>query len=108
GVERLGGACRGRNIVWIASRINQSLGDGAVDEARVEMAQPIVSGKPLAERSLARRCRSVDGNDHVRSAPIERINSTKPGKLVAMNALSSMRTALPAPRPMTNTAIAIR
>ena len=58
------------------------------------MAQAIVSGKPLAERALARRCRSIDGNDHVRSAPIERINSTKPGKLVAMNALSSMRTGL--------------
>ena len=51
---------------------------------------------------------AVDGDDHDRSAPSERINSTKPGKLVAMKAESSMRTGLSLASPMTIADMAMR
>src|SRR5262245_16596884 len=107
-VESLRGIRGRHNIAWISSRINQGLGNGAVNETGVEVAQPIVGGKPFAQGAFARSRRPVDSYDHVRSAPTERINSTKPGKLVAMKALSSMRTELSVARPMTKAAIAIR
>jgi len=44
--------------------------------------------------------RPFDPNQPEKSAPSPRINSTKPGKLVAMKAESSMRTGLSLARPM--------
>ena len=64
--------------------IEQRLGHRAIEQAGVEMAQAVMRGEPLAERALAGRRRSVDGDDHARSAPRPRIIGTKPGKLVAM------------------------
>src|SRR5690348_8929610 len=98
----------GFKVVRLPARIEHGLGDRAIDQTRIEVAQAIVGGKPLAERPFARRGRTVDGYDHVRSAPTDRINSTKPGKLVAMNALSSMRTAFSLASPMTSADMAIR
>ena len=43
-----------------------------------------------------------------RSAPSARISSTKPGKLVAMKAESSMRTGLSLASPITSAAMAMR
>src|SRR5262245_23768665 len=98
----------GRHIAGPAPRIDERLGDSSVDQAGVEMSQAIVGGKPLAERAFPGCGRTVNGNDHARSAPIERINSTKPGKLVAMNPLLSMRTGFSLPSPITSAAMAMR
>jgi hypothetical protein len=91
-----------------AGGIDERLGDGAVDQAGVEMAQAVMGGEFPAERAFARGGRSVDGDDHERSHPSERISSTKSGKLVAMNALSSMRTGLSLASPITSAAMAMR
>ena len=64
----------------------------AIEQPGVEMAKPVVRGEPLAERALAGSGRSVDGDDHEKSAPSERIIATKSGKLVAMKAASSTLT----------------
>ena len=107
-IERLGGGDRGGYIVRTASGIEQRFGHRAVDQPGIEMAQAVMRRQPLAERAFARCRRSIDGDDHDKSAPSERISSTKPGKLVAMKAESSMRTGLSAASPITSAAMAMR
>src|ERR1039458_868835 len=107
-VERLGGGNRGGFVVRAAASIEHALRHRAIDQPGVEMAQSVMRGQPFAERALARGRRSVDGDDHDRSAPSERISSTKPGKLVAMKAPSSMRTGLSLAKPITSAAMALR
>src|SRR5262249_15194635 len=91
-IERLRRGGSGSRIAGALSLIEHRLRDGTVDQAGIEITQAIVSSRPFSECALTGRGRTVDGNDHERSAPIECISSTKPGKLVAMNALSSIRT----------------
>ena len=88
--------------------IEHVLGDRAVDQPGVEMPQAVMRRELLAERAFARRRRPVDGDDHDKSAPSARISSTKPGKLVAMKAESSMRTGLSDASPITSAAMAMR
>jgi len=81
-----------KTIFGSPAGVEHRFGHGPVEQSAVEMAQAVMGGEFLTECTLARCCGTVDGDDHVRSAPIERINSVKPGKLVAMKALSSIRT----------------
>ena len=37
---------------------------GAIEQAGIEVRQPVVAGEPLGQRALARGGGSVDGNDH--------------------------------------------
>src|SRR5262249_61533320 len=97
-----------RHVVERRLRVEHGLGDRAIDQPGIEMAQPVVSGEALRHRALARRRRSVDGDDHAISAPRVRIIATNPGKLVAMNAVSSTLTGLSAARPMTSADMAMR
>ena len=88
--------------------IEYGLRYGAVDQAGIEVPQPIVAGQPLPQRPLARRRRSIDGDDHDSSAPRERIIGTKLGKLVTMNEESSMPTGFALASPIIRNAIAMR
>src|SRR4029079_7242827 len=106
--EPLGRSDRSFRIVWRVPAIDESFRDRTIDQAGVQMPQVIVGGKFLAERPFARRRRPVDRDNHARSAPIERISSVKPGKLVAMNPLSSIRTGFSMATPMMRADIAIR
>src|SRR6185503_3182649 len=99
---------RGGFVGRLLAGIDDRLGHCAIQEARVEMAQAVMGREPLAERALARRGGSIERDDHDKSAPSERISSTKPGKLVAMKAPSSMRTGSSDARPMTSADIAMR
>ncbi len=54
-------------IVERLAGIEQRLRHRAVDQAGIEMPQPIVGGEPLAERALAGGRRPVDGDDHGRA-----------------------------------------
>ena len=65
-IERPRRRDRVRLVVERASGIEQRLGDRAIDQPGVEVAQPEMRREPLAERALARRRRSVDGDDHAR------------------------------------------
>ncbi len=88
--------------------LEQRMGNRAIEQARVEMAKAIMGGEPLAERALARRGRTIDGDDHDSTAPSPRIMPAKSGKLVAMKAVSSAVTGASADRPMTKADIAMR
>src|SRR5487761_2116461 len=100
-IERLGGGNGGGLVVRAAAGIEHGLGHRAVDQPGVEMAKAVMCRELLAERTFARGRRPIDGDNHEKSAPSERISSTKPGKLVAMKAESSMRTGLSAASPIT-------
>ncbi len=108
GLQRLRRRDRRRDVVERMPPVEQRHRHRPVDQAGVEMAQPIVGGEPLAERALAGRGRSVDGDDHVSSPPSPRINSTKLGKLVAMNAASSTCTGFSLAVPSTSADMAMR
>src|SRR5579885_2177628 len=99
--------CR-RPVAGRFAGIEHGLGNGAIEQPSVEMAQAVMRGQLLAERALAGGGGSVNGDDHVRSAPSERIRSVKPGKLVPMKALSSIRTGCSLASPMTSAAMAMR
>src|SRR5205807_1249166 len=47
--------------------IEQRLGHRAIDHAGIEMTIAVMRRQPLAERTLARRRGSVDGDDHENS-----------------------------------------
>ena len=94
-IERPRGGNRGGGVVGPMPAVEHGLGHRAIEQAGVEMAQPVMRREPLAERALAGRRRPVDRDDHAdESAPSARISSAKPGKLVAMKALSSTRTGV--------------
>src|SRR5580704_9234697 len=79
-----------RSVVERIAGIEHRLAHGAIEQPGVEMMQPVDLGEVPRDRALARGGRSVDGDDHDKSAPSPRISSTKPGKLVAMNVPSSI------------------
>src|SRR5208283_3798066 len=95
----------------IAGRIagvEHRLGYGAIEEPGIEMMQP-VDGRDLSgDRPLARGGRPVDGDDHDKAPPSDRIKSRKPGKLVAMKLPSSILTGCSLARPSTSAAMAMR
>ena len=69
--------------------VEQRLGDGAVEQPGVEMAQAVMRGEPLAERALAGGGRPSMAMI-MRSPRRGRASSAmKTGKLVAINAASS-------------------
>ena len=107
-IERMRRRDRMFLVIERLSGIEQCLGDRAVNQPGVEMAQPEMLREPPAERALAGRRRSVDGDDHEYSAPSPRIIGTKLGKLVAMNEVSSTPTGLSLASPMTRNAMAMR
>src|SRR5262249_15588276 len=84
------------------------LGHRPVKQTGVQMAQAVMGGDALGDGALAGCGRSVDGDDHDSSPPRRRIMSTKPGKLVAMKAVSSTCTGSSAPSPITRAAMAMR
>src|SRR5262249_31743184 len=88
--------------------IDQALRHRAIDQSGIEMAIAVMRRKAVAERALAGGCRSVDGDDHLKSAPKPCISGTKFGKLVAMKLMSSTFTPDTDPRPMTSADIAMR
>src|SRR5262249_51117001 len=108
GIEALRGGDGPLDIVEPVAGVEERLGDGAVDQPGVEVAEPVVGSQPFAERTLAGSRRSVDGDDHEYSAPSPRIIGTKLGKLVAMNEVSSTPTGLSLASPITRNAIAMR
>src|SRR5438876_833026 len=63
-IERARSRDRLLNIGKLAVRIDQRLCNGPIDEAGIEVPQPVMERDALAERTLARRSRSVDGDDH--------------------------------------------
>ena len=65
-IERARGRDRALLVVERLSGIEQRLGDRAIDQPGIEMAQPEMRREPLAERAFAGRRRSVDGDDHAR------------------------------------------
>ena len=67
--------------------------------ARCRDDAAVMRGDPLGDRALARGRRAVDGDDHDKFAPSPRINSTKPGKLVAMKLASSTLTGFSLAKP---------
>src|SRR5262249_62288531 len=103
----VGGRASARVILGRIAGIEQSLRPRAVNQPRVEVAQAIVAGNPLAECALARGRRPIDGNDHERSAPRARIKEAKSGKLVAMMPTSSTRTGFSLASPMIRNAMAM-
>ena len=107
-IERLGRGYSGGGIIRPAAGIEHGFGHRPVQQPGVEMAQAVMSGELLAERALAGGGGTVDGDDHAKSAPRERISSTKPGKLVAMKAESSIRTGFSLASPMTSADMAMR
>ncbi|CKZ57524.1 Uncharacterised protein [Mycobacterium tuberculosis] len=65
-------------------------------------------GEALAERTFSGSRRTVDGDDHEKSAPRPRIIGMKSGKLVAMNPVSSIFTGASDAVPITSADIAMR
>jgi hypothetical protein len=63
-IERARGGNRPGGVVEPMAAVEERLGDRAIEQAAVEMAQPEMSRQPLAERALAGGGRPVDGNDH--------------------------------------------
>ncbi len=117
-IERCRGGDGGRLVVEIVAGRDQPVGDGAVGQAGIEMAEPEMLGEPARERALAACRRTVDGNDrdvvHAASAPFakpapRRVRiSTKLGNEVAIVALSSTLTGRSAASPMTRKLMAMR
>src|SRR5580704_15443161 len=103
--RRLDGA---RGIVERIAGIEHRFAHRAVKQSGIEMMQPVDLGQVARDRAFARGGRSIDGDDHDKSAPSPRINSTKPGKLVAMNVPSSICTGLSLASPSTIAAMAMR
>ena len=99
---------RASRVGRLMAGIEQRLRHRAIEQPGVEMAQAVMRGELLAERALAGGRRSVDGDDHERSAPRRRISSVKPGKLVAMKAASSTPTGCSLPSPITSADMAMR
>jgi hypothetical protein len=50
-------------VVQIAARPLQGDADGAVDQASVQVRQPVIRRQPGRDGALARRRRAVDGDD---------------------------------------------
>jgi len=65
-LERLGSGDRCGHIVRAAAGIEQHHGHRAIDQPGIEMAQPVMRGQALAERTLAGGGRTVDGDDQDR------------------------------------------
>src|SRR5262245_2310676 len=112
-VEGCGGPHRGGNIVEIMAGGSHRQGDGAIDQAGIEMVQAEMAGQAAGERPLAGGGRPVDGDDHrgrpvVSSAPRRWMNSRKSGKLVAIMAASSTSTGWSAASPMIRNDMAMR
>ena len=63
-IERVRRRGRTGGIVELVARIEQSLRDRPVDQAGVEMAQPVMRGELLGEGALAGGGGAVDGDDH--------------------------------------------
>jgi hypothetical protein len=62
--ERAEAAPRGRRrIVEVGALVDQGERDGAIEQAGIEMRQPVMQGEALCERALARGGRAVDGDD---------------------------------------------
>ena len=105
-------AARGRDsgldVVQTLVGLQQACGGRAIEQAGVEMRQAVVRRQAPGDRALARSGRTVDGDDHGSAAPRRCINSTNPGKLVAMKLASSTFTGLSLANPMTSAAMAMR
>src|ERR1700732_5456519 len=91
---------RRRGIGWIAGLVEDEKRDGSVQRTRVEMREPEAVGNAARQRAFSRSRRAVDRdnkgtNRHASSrmtAPSPLISATKPGKLVAIGAPSSLGT----------------
>lgn len=108
GVEVLRGADRGGLVFKVYAPADQGISNSAIDHAGIEMMVAVVRGQPLGECPLAGGRRSVDRDNHEKSAPSARIIGMKSGKLVAMKAVSSTLTGLSEASPITSADIAIR
>src|SRR5262249_8358654 len=107
-IEALGGHDRARLVIQSGPCIDEALGHCPVEQAGVEVSQPEMSRETLGKGPFAGRGRSIDGDDHAMFAPSERISSTNPGKLVAMNAASSTATGCSLASPITRADMAMR
>ena len=70
GIERARRRDRRRHVIEPLRRFEHRLGDRAIDQPAVEVAQAVMPGKAFRERALARRRRAVDGNDHAGVRPL--------------------------------------
>ena len=69
GIEFHGGGNGQRLIAQVGTRLQQGIGDRAIDHAGIEVAVAVVVSQPLAERALARCRGTVDGDDHAYPGP---------------------------------------
>ena len=76
-IERLGGGDRRRRVVGLLAGIEHRLGDRAIDQPGVEMAQAVMRGEPLAERALARAAGPSMAMIMTRSAPKRRASARR-------------------------------
>ena len=97
-----------RSLVVEPADLQHREADAPVEQAAVEMPIAVMGSETLGDGALAGSGRAVDGDDHDNSAPSPRINSTKPGKLVAINAASSTPTGCSLASPITSADIASR
>src|SRR5947207_1843905 len=78
------GACSGcdgpRLVAGGLAGVEQRLRHRAIQQPGVEMTQAVMRGKLLADRALARRCRSVDRNDHRCSKIPTPVQTPAPGR----------------------------
>src|SRR4029077_7167406 len=110
------GFFRRHGIGRIAGLVEDEKRDRSVQRARVEMREPEAVGEAARQRALSRSRRAVDRdnkgvNRHYSprmTAPSPLISATKPGKLVAIGAASSLRTGRRGRGARTRNAIASR
>ncbi len=107
-VEIFGDGRGDLDIVEREAAVEHDAADTAIEQAGVEMRQAEMRGEPPGDGALARGRRSVDRDDHEKSAPRPRIRPTKSGKLVAMKPVSSTVIGLVVARPMTRKLMAMR
>src|SRR6185437_1388406 len=63
---------RGRGVGRIVGRmagIEHRLGDGPIEQSRIQVMQAVMRGDPARQRAFAGRGRAVDGDDHLRTLP---------------------------------------
>src|SRR6202042_2874506 len=101
-------ADRGGLVRKVRPLADQRMRNGPIDRAGIEMTVAKMRRQTFGERALAGGGRSIDGDNHERSAPRERIIGMKSGKLVAIKAVSSTVTGSSDASPITSADIAIR
>ena len=69
GIVERRGLQRRHHVVGVAAGARDAQPDGAIEQARIEVRQPVMRGKRAGDRALAARGGAVHGDDHG-SAPV--------------------------------------